>query len=233
MDARFLGIDDLAEVPSVAVVVDVMRAFTVAAWAFGQGAEKIVLAGSLDEALALKARHPDWVALKDGPAAPGFDTVNSPGLLRSMDLSGRTVVQKTTAGTVGALAVKDAPLVLCAGFVVAEATARLLRTRRSGSVTFVVTGEGGQADEDLACAQYIARRVTEADTDPAEFLRRGAESRAASELAQGVRQGVHPDDVALCLEIDRFPFAMVATSEGPLMVLRPHAMPALADENPA
>ncbi|MFD7096540.1 2-phosphosulfolactate phosphatase [Streptomyces xanthophaeus] len=233
MDARFLGIDDLAEVPSVAVVVDVMRAFTVAAWAFGQGAEKIVLAGSLDEALALKARHPDWVALKDGPAAPGFDTVNSPGLLRSMDLGGRTVVQKTTAGTVGALAVKDAPLVLCAGFVVAEATARLLRTRRSGSVTFVVTGEGGQADEDLACAQYIARRVTEADTDPAEFLRRGAESRAASELAQGVRQGVHPDDVALCLEIDRFPFAMVATSEGPLMVLRPHAMPALTDENPA
>ncbi|GHI84970.1 2-phosphosulfolactate phosphatase [Streptomyces xanthophaeus] len=233
MDARFLGIDDLAEVPSVAVVVDVMRAFTVAAWAFGQGAEKIVLAGSLDEALALKARHPDWVALKDGPAAPGFDTVNSPGLLRSMDLGGRTVVQKTTAGTVGALAVKDAPLVLCAGFVVAEATARLLRTRRSGSITFVVTGEGGQADEDLACAQYIARRVTEADTDPAEFLRRAAESRAASELAQGVRQGVHPDDVALCLEIDRFPFAMVATSEGPLMVLRPHAMPALTDENPA
>ncbi|MGW6937564.1 2-phosphosulfolactate phosphatase [Streptomyces xanthophaeus] len=233
MDARFLGIDDLAEVPSVAVVVDVMRAFTVAAWAFGQGAEKIVLAGSLDEALALKARHPDWVALKDGPAAPGFDTVNSPGLLRSMDLGGRTVVQKTTAGTVGALAVKDAPLVLCAGFVVAEATARLLRTRRSGSITFVVTGEGGQADEDLACAQYIARRVTEAGTDPAEFLRRAAESRAASELAQGVRQGVHPDDVALCLEIDRFPFAMVATSEGPLMVLRPHAMPALTDENPA
>ncbi|WP_031154390.1 2-phosphosulfolactate phosphatase [Streptomyces xanthophaeus] len=233
MDARFLGIDDLAEVPSVAVVVDVMRAFTVAAWAFGQGAEKIVLAGSLDEALALKARHPDWVALKDGPAAPGFDTVNSPGLLRSMDLGGRTVVQKTTAGTVGALTVKDAPLVLCAGFVVAEATARLLRTRRSGSITFVVTGEGGQADEDLACAQYIARRVTEADTDPAEFLRRAAESRAASELAQGVRQGVHPDDVALCLEIDRFPFAMVATSEGPLMVLRPHAMPALTDENPA
>ncbi|MFC7641156.1 2-phosphosulfolactate phosphatase [Streptosporangium lutulentum] len=114
MDTRFLGIAELVEAPSVAVVVDVMRAFTVAAWAFAQGAEKIVLAESLDEALALKARHPNWVALKDGPPAPGFDTVNSPGLLRSMDLGGRTVVQKTTAGTVGALAVKEAPLVLCA-----------------------------------------------------------------------------------------------------------------------
>jgi 2-phosphosulfolactate phosphatase len=223
MNARFLGIPDLTEAPPVAVVVDVMRAFTVAAWAFGQGAEKIVLAGSLDEALELKSRHPDWVALKDGPPAPGFDAVNSPGLLRSVDLGGRTVVQKTTAGTVGALAVKDAPLVLCASFVVAEATAQLLRARGSASVTYVVTGEDGRADEDLACAQYIARRAEGAKTDAADYLRRGAESRAAVELAEGIRQGVHPDDVALCLELDRFSFAMVATLEGSLMVLRPHA----------
>ncbi|MFJ1957230.1 2-phosphosulfolactate phosphatase [Streptomyces microflavus] len=225
METRFVGIAELAEIPSVAVVVDVMRAFTVAAWAFARGAEKIVLAESLDDALALTARHPEWVALKDGPPAPGFALVNSPGLLRSADLGGRTVVQKTTAGTVGALAVKDASLVLCAGFVVAEATAQVLRARGSGSVTFVVTGEDGRADEDLACAQYIAGRATGAGTDAAGFLRRAAASRAATELAEGVRQGVHPDDIALCLELDRFPFAMVAALEDSLMVLRPYATP--------
>lgn len=37
MDARFLGISDLAGTPSVAVVIDVMRAYTVAAWAFARG----------------------------------------------------------------------------------------------------------------------------------------------------------------------------------------------------
>ncbi|MFC7880874.1 2-phosphosulfolactate phosphatase [Streptomyces sp. NPDC057376] len=228
MDARFVGIADLVGtgIPSVAVVVDVMRAYTVAAWAFARGAERIVLAESLDEALALKARHPDWAAIKDGPPQPGFDAVNSPGLLRSVDLAGRTVVQKTTAGTVGALAVKDASLVLCAGFVVAEATARLLRTRACDRVTFVVTGEDGRADEDLACAQYIARRASGAETDASGFLRRAAASRAAVELTTGVRRGTHPDDVALCLELDRFPFAMVAAPEGPLMVLRPGADPA-------
>ncbi|MFG2949466.1 2-phosphosulfolactate phosphatase [Streptomyces adustus] len=228
MDARFLGIAELTDAPPVAVVVDVMRAFTVAAWAFAQGAEKIVLAESLDQALALKARHPHWAAVKDGPPAPGFDAVNSPGLLRSIDLTGRTVVQKTTAGTVGALAVKEASLVLCAGFVVAEATARLLRTRACDRVTFVVTGEEGRAEEDLACAQYIAGRVTEAETDAAAFLHRAAVSRAAVELTEGVRQGVHPDDVALCLEVDRFPFAMVAAPEDSLMTLRPHPAPTLA-----
>ncbi|MFF8807574.1 2-phosphosulfolactate phosphatase [Streptomyces omiyaensis] len=225
MGTRFLGIAGLAaldEVPTVAVVVDVMRAYTVAAWAFARGAEKIVLAESLDDARALKARHPEWVALKDGPSAPGFDLVNSPGLLRSAGLGGRTVVQKTTAGTVGALAVKDADLVLCAGFVVAEATARILRDRAGGSVTFVVTGEDGTADEDLSCAEYIAGRAAGSGADAAPFLRRARLSRAAGELADGVREGAHPDDVALCLELDRFPFAMVASPEDSLMVLRPH-----------
>ncbi|WP_020134635.1 2-phosphosulfolactate phosphatase [Streptomyces sp. 351MFTsu5.1] len=230
MRARFLGITELTEVPSVAVVVDVMRAFTVAAWAFAQGAERIVLAGSLDEALALKARHPEWVALKDGPPAPGFDAVNSPGMLRSTDLAGLTVVQKTTAGTVGALAVREASLVLCAGFVVAEATADLLRARGCGDVTFVVTGEDGRAEEDLACAQYIAGRAGGAGTDAAGFLRRARASRAAAELTQGVRKGVHPDDVDLCLELDRFSFAMVAAEEDALMVLRPCAAPSADSE---
>jgi hypothetical protein len=41
----------------------------------------------------------------------GFDAVNSPGLLRACDVAGRTLVQKTTAGTVGAPAVANAPLV--------------------------------------------------------------------------------------------------------------------------
>lgn len=224
MDARFVSIAELSEGPSVAVVIDVMRAFTVAAWAFARGAEKVVLAGTLDEALALKADNPEWVTLKDGPPAPGFDAVNSPGMLRAADLDGRTVVQKTTYGTAGALAARDASLVLCASFVVAGATAQLLRTCASDSVTFVVTGEDGQADEDLACAEYIARlAAARARTDAAPFLHRAATSRGAARLAEGADRGVegiHHDDLALCLELDRFPFAMVAAAEDSLMVLR-------------
>ncbi|MBE8472038.1 2-phosphosulfolactate phosphatase [Streptomyces justiciae] len=224
MDQRFVGIGELTEVPCVAVVVDVMRAFTVAAWAFARGAERIVLASSEEEALALKESRPGWLALKDGPPAAGFDAVNSPGLIKSAELSGRTVVQKTTAGTVGALAVADAPLVLCASFVVAGATARQLRAEGLGPVTFVVTGEDGRADEDRACAEYIARRIDEDDAEAAPYVRRARVSRAAADLTDGVRlgyRGVHPDDVELCLEVDRFSFAMVARREESLMVLRP------------
>ncbi|MFE6668731.1 2-phosphosulfolactate phosphatase [Streptomyces sp. NPDC057697] len=225
MDHHFVGIPELTGVPRVAVVIDVMRAFTVAAWAFSRGVERIVLASTEGEALALKESRPGWVALKDGAPAAGFDAVNSPGLLGSHDFAGRTMVQKTTAGTVGALAVADAPLVLCASFVVAGATARFLRAGDPGPVTFVVTGEGGRADEDLACAEYISRSITGDEVGAAPYLDRARTSRAAADLASGLRSGYHPDDVDLCLEIDRFPFAMVARQEESLMVLRPVAVP--------
>ncbi|MFB7652520.1 MULTISPECIES: 2-phosphosulfolactate phosphatase [unclassified Streptomyces] len=230
MDHQFVGIPELTDVPRVAVVIDVMRAFTVAAWAFSRGVERIVLASTEREALELKESRPGWLALKDGAPAAGFDAVNSPGLLRSADFAGRTLVQKTTAGTVGALAVADAPLVLCASFVVAGPTARFLRSQEAGPVTFVVTGEDGRADEDLACAEYIGRCVDGGGidgggVDAAPYVHRARNSRAAAELAGGLRSGFHPDDVGLCLEVDRFPFAMVARQEGPLTVLRPVAVP--------
>ncbi|MER5348560.1 2-phosphosulfolactate phosphatase [Streptomyces mirabilis] len=228
MNHRFVGTQELTDVPRVAVVIDVMRAFTVAAWAFSRGVEKIVLASSESEALALKESRSGWLALKDGAPAAGFDAVNSPGLIRSCDLSGRTVVQKTTAGTVGALAVSSAPLVLCASFVVADATTRFLRAEGSGPVTFVVTGGGGQAAEDLACAEYIGHRIGGGVVEAAPYLHRARASQAAADLADGLQRGyrgIHPDDVDLCLEVDRFPFAMVARQEESLTVLRPITVP--------
>lgn len=61
MTLHYAGIAELAdaaEPPAVAVVIDVLRAFTVAAQAFAQGAERIVLAESLDQALALRSVTP-------------------------------------------------------------------------------------------------------------------------------------------------------------------------------
>ncbi|MFK0284503.1 2-phosphosulfolactate phosphatase [Streptomyces sp. NPDC090499] len=224
MRATFTGVPGLSSTPEVAVVVDVMRAFTVAAWAFHRGAERIVFAETRDEALELKTRHPGWLAFQDGPVVPGFDLANSPAQLRSLDIAGRTVVQKTTAGTTGALAVAGARLLLCASFVVAGATAAVLRRERSAAVTFVVTGEGGRAAEDLACAEYIAGLVADGSVAPGPFVERARNSGGAARLAEGLRlgwEGVHPEDVPMCLETDVFPFAMTAAREDGHLVLRP------------
>ncbi|MDQ0773923.1 2-phosphosulfolactate phosphatase [Streptomyces aurantiacus] len=209
------------------VVIDVMRAFTTAAWAFARETERIVLARSEADARNVKRRHPDWPAVKDGAPAPGFELVNSPAMMSGQDLAGRTLIQTTTSGTAGAHQAATAPLLLCASFVVAGATARFLRSRGISQVTYLATGDDGRADEDRACAEYIERCLHQDETDVGPFLRRGRASRAAAELAEGVRRGyrgIHPDDVEFCLDADRFSFAMTAAHEGPLLVLRPVRM---------
>lgn len=221
MNSRVVGIPEVDGTEQVAVVIDVMRAFTTAAWAFHRGADKIVLAADEAEALAVKAAHPGWLALKDGAPASGFDLPNSPGRLRETGLTGRTVIQKTTAGTVGALAVVEAKVALCASFAVAGATARALTDTGADSVTFVATGEDGRATEDLACAEYLTRLLAGDHPDPAPYLHRARTSQAAADLRDGRRHGAHPADVELCLEADRFDFAMKLALEQELTVLRP------------
>ncbi|MFI6376519.1 2-phosphosulfolactate phosphatase [Streptomyces sp. NPDC050546] len=225
MDSRVVGIPEVDGSEQVAVVIDVMRAFTTAAWAFHRGADKIVLAADEGEALEIKAGHPGWLALKDGAPVQGFDLVNSPGLLQEADLAGRTVIQKTTAGTVGALAVVEAKLVLCASFVVAGATARALVDAGADSVTFVATGEDGRAVEDLACAEYLDRLLAGDRVDPGPCLHRARTSPAADDLRSGRRRGAHQADVDLCLEVDRFDFAMKVRLEDGMAVLRPLRTP--------
>ncbi|MQY11871.1 2-phosphosulfolactate phosphatase [Streptomyces sp. RB5] len=227
MQTDYVSIAGLTRAPSAVVVIDVMRAFTTTAWAFARGARRVVLAEDLDQARTLKGRNPDWITLTDGEPVPGIDTVNSPGELRTLDLAERTLVQKTRNGTTGAQAARHAPLLLCAGFTVAAATARLLLARRTGAVTFVVTGGDGRAEEDLACAEYIAALLADPAADPAPYLRRAGASKDAARLAEGARSGlpgIHADDLELCLEADRFPFAMAAAPEDGLMTLRPLAL---------
>ena len=55
--ARFLPRWAVADVGGAMVVVDVLRAFTTAAYALAGGARHIVLVDSVGEALAFKAEH--------------------------------------------------------------------------------------------------------------------------------------------------------------------------------
>ncbi|MFF0542088.1 2-phosphosulfolactate phosphatase [Nocardia thailandica] len=218
----FAGTTQLSAAPRVAVVIDVMRAFTTSAYAFAGGTEKTVFAETDTAALELKARHPHWLAVRDGAPAAGFDFSNSPGQTQERDLTGRSLVLRTTSGTAGALAVAEAEVILCASFVVARSTATYLRSLAPEEVVFVITGQNGRAEEDLACARYIAESITTPDADPSRFIERARRSEAATDLVEGVRRGyreIHRDDLRLCLEADKASFAMTATPHSWGMVL--------------
>ncbi|MDE2890440.1 MAG: 2-phosphosulfolactate phosphatase [Gemmatimonadota bacterium] len=223
--ARFIGIGECESVSGAAVVIDVMRAYTVAAWALHLGAARMILVDDLDVALELKSRFPGSLALKDGAPAEGFDLYNSPADLQEADIRGKTIVQRTTAGTIGAVAVRHCRPLICTGFVCASAVARRLRDLAPDELTYVVTGEDGTAEEDLACAEYIDALVRNPDTDHAPYIQRASESKAAIDILQAAAEGytgINPRDVDMCVDVNRFDFTLEASVEDELLVLRKH-----------
>src|SRR5262245_58456035 len=98
-DARYLSRAEAVAVDGAVVAIDVLRAFTTAAYAFASGARRIVLVGSVAEALQYKSEHPGVLALgEDGGHWPeGFDFSNSPAAIARADLRDRVLVQSTSS----------------------------------------------------------------------------------------------------------------------------------------
>jgi 2-phosphosulfolactate phosphatase len=217
MRAHYVSIAECHRVQGTAVVIDVLRAFSTAAWAFHLGVERIVLSDDIDEALRIKAKLPGALAMKDSKPLAGFELSNSPVELQSAGgLAGATIVQRTTHGTVGAWAARAADQLYCASFLVAGATARAIRESDVSEVYFIVTGDDGAAEEDLACAEYIAALVEDPEADAEPYLRRARESSTAALLARRIADGtpgVHALDIETCLRTDVFDFVMRAEVE--------------------
>jgi 2-phosphosulfolactate phosphatase len=211
------------------VVIDVLRAFTTAAFALAAGAREIVLASGIDEALALRARLPGTLVMGElnGLPVEGFDLTNSPGDFRGHDLAGRRLIQRTSAGTQGVVRSLRADVLLAASFAVAGATARYLRRSGPECVTFVVTGiyHASDGDEDAACADYIAALLRGEAPNPAPYLRRVRESAPGRIFADPARPEFPAEDLEACTGVDRFDFAMPVERRDGLLVMRASAEP--------
>ena len=96
-------LDGAREATGHAVIVDVFRAFTTAAFCVAAGAREVVLVADHEQALAMKREDPSLFLTGeiDGRPIPGFDVGNSPSAIEPLDLAGRRVVQRTSAGTQG------------------------------------------------------------------------------------------------------------------------------------
>jgi hypothetical protein len=124
------------------IVIDVIRAFTTAAYAFDRGAEKIILVSTTQEAFALKKENPVYVLIGEvgGEHIPGFDYCNSPVKISTADLKGKTLVQRTSSGTQGVIRSITSKKILCSSFVVAQATLKRIQHVKPKTITFLITG---------------------------------------------------------------------------------------------
>ena len=223
--AHAAGIEGGRGVTGAVVVIDVIRAFTVSAWALAGGATECRLAATVAEAVALAAEIPGSVlsAEEDGLPVAGIPISNSPSMVRAADLRGRVLVMRSSAGTPGVAAADRADLVLCAALVNAGATARYLLRRDPARVTLVATGAGDGYPEDRACADLLADLLLGRRPPPLErLLAPLTVTGRYRRLAQGEQRGFPAEDLGLCLALDTFDFAMEVVG-GRLVPVTPDA----------
>lgn len=206
------------------VVIDVFRAFSLAAYAFARGAASIVPVASIEDARELKRRHPDWLLIGERHARPlpGFDSGNSPADLERSDLHGRTLIHTTHSGTQGLTAAKCAAEVITGALVNAGAIVRYIKSRAPETVTLVRMGHEARerCDEDDLCADLIAARLRGEAFDVGQIRPRLRRASSAANFFDSACDWAPERDFELCTAVDAFDFVLPRDDTGARPVLR-------------
>ncbi len=215
---------DASEAVGATIIIDVFRAFTTAAIAFDRGATRITLVAEVDEALELHRRGVGDLLMGEvgGKRPEGFDFGNSPHEISKADVHGKSLVQSTRAGTVGVAAAVNADTIFLGSFVVAQATVNAILEQQPELVSIIAMGDQGvvRSDEDEHCGIYL-RNLLEGRRPDFDAVKKLIMSGGATQKFFDVDQPqFHPEDVALALEADRYPFAMSISREDGLLVAR-------------
>ena len=135
-------IEGAKQARGLTVIIDVFRAFSTACYVVRNGARQIIPVGDIDLAYKLRDKNPDYILMgeRKGKMLPGFDYGNSPTEIQTVDFSGKTVIQTTSAGTQGFANAKDADELISGSLVNAEAIVSYIKKKSPEEVSLVCMG---------------------------------------------------------------------------------------------
>lgn len=195
------------------VVVDVFRAATVASTILALDATSILPVATAEEAFALKEKYPGSIITGEerGIMIEGFDVGNSPSALSKVKLKGRTVIQRTSAGTQG-LTLAAANLgtavdsVYFGAFTTLHALTEYMKERVRGTLTIVAMD--GEDTEDGYYARCL-RRTMEGGLVTHEEVREYLTSHPKAAHFFNKEHTSHPvEDFDICVDVDRYDFVV-------------------------
>jgi 2-phosphosulfolactate phosphatase len=197
----------------IVAVIDVFRAFTTAAVAFANGAARIIMVASVEEALRLRDAGVGQVCMGEvrGRAPDEFDFGNSPFEISEVDFAGKTIIQRTSAGTQGVVsAANRADRLYAASLVTADATVRAMLAGEPDQISIIAKGGEGlkRTDEDEVCAIHLRNRLEGRPGDRRAVQRLILAGGEVSRFHDPARRHLHPEDVEIALDIDRYDFAI-------------------------
>ena len=223
MEIRRLSLlDGARRAAGTAVIIDVFRAFTTAAFVVANGAETILPVGSVEEALTLRRNHPGWLIMGEvhGHKVPGFDYGNSPDEVSGIDFRGKTVIQRTSSGVQGILAASGADEIILGSFVLAEATVEYIKRRNPDVVSIVAMGWEGdyEAIEDELCAEYLEARLRGEHPDFLKIARRIKDDPQGAKFFDKSQTTFREGDFHAAMSLDKFTFALKVDRGPPMSI---------------
>ncbi|WP_078553978.1 2-phosphosulfolactate phosphatase [Bacillus alkalicellulosilyticus] len=198
------------EKSDVNIIIDVIRAFTVAHYAFIYGAKDILLVGTVEEAFQLRNEHPKFLLAGEvnGIAIEGFDLENSPYLLTNHNLQNKTLIQKTTNGVEATLHALDANHVFVTGFSNAKTTATYIRQHQLGQHINIIASHP-TGDDDLACAQYMKSIIEGHESIDSEDVKARIQSSiVAAKFFDKTKPEFNENDISYCIKEPPSEFVM-------------------------
>ena len=225
MDIRNVSLlEGATQAEGTAVIIDVFRAFTTAAVALANGAEKIILVSEVEQALTLKANGVATLCIGevDGIKPKNFDFGNSPHEISDKNFHNVSLIQSTRAGTVGANAATKASRIYVSSLVTANATAAAILSENPEFVTLVAMGSYGKfrTDEDEQCGLYIRNLLGGRQPDKDSVRNLILVGEEAQKYDDPALLHFDPMDRVMALEIDKYNFSMPVTNENGLLTIR-------------
>jgi 2-phosphosulfolactate phosphatase len=204
------GIDGARGARGIVVVIDVLRSFTVSAYALAGGARECRLVPTIAEARALAGQIPGALISAEENALPveGIAISNSPAQISATEMKERILVQRSSAGTPVVAAVGEGHDIFAASLVVARATIQACLLREPDALTLVASADH---PEDHACAGYMEAIIRGRAADIDQLLEPLRDSPRYARVMSGAWPGFPPSDIELALMPDRFDFAMPVT----------------------
>lgn len=154
------GVEGAKKAKGIVVIVDVLRAATVAAYLLDHGVVSIKPVATEAEAFDFKRKDKELLLVGEnkGIMIDGFDFGNSPSVIKNLEsLKGKRVIHRSSTGTQGLVNAVNAKQTIFGSFVSARAILDYLRANLSEEITFVPM----YALEDQLFAEYMLDQLEE------------------------------------------------------------------------
>jgi 2-phosphosulfolactate phosphatase len=179
---------------------------------------------TVEEALALRESGFAQFCMGevDGQAPAGFDFGNSPFEVSNVNFSGKSIVQRTSAGTQGIVAARHAERLYATSLVTASATARALLSSAPSRISLVAMGNNAvvRADEYELCALHLRNLLEDRRGDAHAVRQVILAGGDALRFHDPSRPHLDRRDLDIALDVDRYDLAIRTVLEGGRPVAR-------------